>query len=80
MVKLGDATLTSQGQISIPKKIRKSLDAITKEEGLSRSEVVRECLRDYLVVRRFRALRRKMIPHAQKQGIYTDEDVFKLVS
>lgn len=66
--------------ISIPKRMRKDLDAVTREEGLSRSEVVRESLRKYLLIRRFRAIRRKLVPYARKQGIYTDEDVFKIVS
>ena len=31
-------------------------------------------------VRRLRELRAKMIPHAQKMGIHTDQDVFDRVS
>ncbi len=66
--------------ISIPKQLRKDLDAFTQEEGISRSEVVRESLRNYLVIRRFRDIQRKLTPFARKQGVYTDEDVFKIVS
>ena len=66
--------------ISLTKDMRKALDRVTKEQGVSRSDVVRESLRRHLFIQEFRALREKMIPHAQKMGIYTDEDVFKIVS
>ncbi len=63
--------------ISLPKDVKQDLDKATAEEGLSRSDVIRESLRDYLFMRRFRQLRARMMAKAQAQGIYTDEDVFK---
>ena len=63
--------------ISVPKDVKQDLDKATAEEGLSRSDVIRESLRDYLFMRRFRQLRVRMMAKAQAQGIYTDEDVFK---
>jgi hypothetical protein len=55
------------------------LDA-RKEEGVSRSDVLRQSLEDFLFVRWFRQLRQRMMAAAQAQGIYTDEDVFNRVS
>lgn len=66
--------------ISVPEDIKSELDKIVRDEGISRSEVIRESLRDYLFVRRFRQLRARMIAKAQAQGIFTDEDVFKRIS
>ena len=66
--------------VSLPKDIKQELDAVTIQEGISRSDVVRESLRDYLFVHRFRSLRKRMIPKATAQGIYTDQDVFDRVS
>jgi len=66
--------------ISIPDHLRKELDEITAEEGISRSDIVRESLRDYLFLRRFRSLRNRMMAKVQAQGIFTDEDVFNRVS
>ena len=66
--------------ISVPRGLRKELDAMAKEEGVSRSDLVRECLRRELFLKGIRAFRERMIPRAQKMGIYTDEDVFKIVS
>ena len=66
--------------ISLPPGIRRALDRIAAQEGRSRSEVLRASLEDYFFVRRFRALRQRMMAAAQAQGIFTDEDVFDRVS
>jgi metal-responsive CopG/Arc/MetJ family transcriptional regulator len=66
--------------ISLPQSIRRELDRIAKEEGVSRSDVLRQSLEDFLFARRFRQLRQRMMAAAQAQGIFTDEDVFNRVS
>ena len=67
--------------ISLPQGLRQNLDQISKEEGLSRSDIIRESLRDYLFIRRFRSLRQKMIQQTQDQEkFFTDEKIFELVS
>jgi metal-responsive CopG/Arc/MetJ family transcriptional regulator len=66
--------------ISLPEDLKAELDQLTEAEGVSRSDLVREALRDYLFVRRFRRLREELMPFAEAQGIYTDEDVFDAIS
>lgn len=66
--------------VSLPEEIKTAVDRLSEEENRSRSEVVREALRDYLFVRRFRRLRERMLPLAEDQDIYTDDDVFGRVS
>lgn len=66
--------------ISVPEEIKAELDKVVKDEGISRSDIVRESLRDYLFMRRFRLLRARMMAKAQAQGVVTDEDVFKQIS
>lgn len=66
--------------ISIPEKVRVQLDRVSKTEGVSRSDIVRESIRDYLFIRQFRALRKNMVSKASQQGIHTDQDVFDRVS
>ena len=44
--------------------------------GISKSDLAREALRRYLRVAEFRALRTRMVAHAQAGGIHTDDDVF----
>jgi metal-responsive CopG/Arc/MetJ family transcriptional regulator len=66
--------------ISLPQKVRRDLDRAAREEGVSRSDLLRQSLDDFLFVRRFRQLRQRMMAAAQAQGVYTDEDVFNRVS
>ena len=66
--------------ISLPQGVRRELDRVAKEEGISRSDVLRQSLEEFLFVRRFRRLRQRMMAAAQAEGIYIDEDVFTRVS
>ena len=66
--------------ISLPEKDRKALDRVAEADGVSRSDIIRESMRDYLFIREFRSLRREMLPQAAAQGIYTDQDVFDRIS
>ncbi len=66
--------------ISIPEDLKEALDKVSEEEGVSRSDLVRESLRDYLFVRRFRTLRARLMARARTKGVFTDEDVFDRVS
>ncbi|MCK4248145.1 MAG: CopG family transcriptional regulator [Candidatus Omnitrophica bacterium] len=64
--------------ISVPANIKKQLDKITAQDGTTRSGIVRESLRDYLFIRQFRTLRKKII--AKTSRVYTDQDIFDIVS
>ena len=66
--------------ISVPEQLREELDDVSRSEGLSRSDIVRESLRNYLFVRRFRTMRKSMVEKAARQGIHTDQDVFDKIS
>ncbi len=66
--------------ISVPEQMKLELERLSKMDGVSRSDIVRESLRDYLFVRRFRSIRNSMLSKASKNEIYTDQDVFDLVS
>jgi metal-responsive CopG/Arc/MetJ family transcriptional regulator len=66
--------------ISLPEDLKDELDRFTRAEGTTRSDLVREALREYLFSRRLRSLRQELMPYAEAQGIYTDEDVFREVS
>lgn len=61
-------------------KLRAALDHFSKKEGLSRADLVRDTLRRQLAVRRLHELREKAIPYAEALGIYTDEDVFRILN
>ncbi len=66
--------------VSLPQVLTEELDAASREAGTSRSEIVREALRNYFMLREYRALRAEFIAEAETKGIITDEDVFDRVS
>jgi metal-responsive CopG/Arc/MetJ family transcriptional regulator len=70
------ATLT----ISIPTQIKSKLDKVSKKKSMRKGEIVRDALKQYFAQREFLQLRKMVIPKAQKQGLFTDEDIFKAIS
>jgi predicted transcriptional regulator len=66
--------------IRLPDDLRQQLDELSRDENKPVSDIVRESLRRYIAVERFRAIRRKALPFAEAQGLLTDEDVFKALS
>jgi metal-responsive CopG/Arc/MetJ family transcriptional regulator len=66
--------------VSLPENLKMELDRVSSQEGVSRSDLLREALKEYLFVKEFRALRARMVAEAQANGIFTDEDVFHRVS
>ncbi len=71
---------TAAVTIRLDPSLEKLLDKVCAQTGRSRSEVVRDALRRQLTLQLVDELRRQVIPFAEARGIYTDEDVFKLVS
>lgn len=71
---------TSAITIRLDPGLEELLDRVCQETGRSRSEVVREALRRQLTLELFEEARRELIPFAEAQGIFTDEDVFRLIS
>ena len=71
---------TAAVTIRLDPELEELLDKICRETGRSRSEVVRDALRRQLTLQLFEDARRNVIPFAEAQGIFTDEDVFKIVS
>lgn len=66
--------------MSIPASMRKELVALARKEHVSRSHVIQKALNEFLMRREFRRIRAKMIGEASKKGVFTDEDIFKMVS
>ena len=66
--------------IRLPDDLREELQEISRAEGKPVSDLVRESLRRYIALYRFRKLGYMVLPFAQIQGVLTDEDVYKEVS
>lgn len=67
-------------EINIPSKLNEELELVTAEEGLSKSELVKKAIEDYLFIRKFRTIRKKMTPKAKNRGFKSDEDIFEAIS
>jgi len=66
--------------IRIPDELRDDLQKISQQQQKPVSDVVRESIRRYVAVEKFRAVRKKVLPFAEAQGFLTDEDIFKAIS
>jgi predicted transcriptional regulator len=66
--------------IRIPDDIKEGLQKLSREENKPISDIVRESLKRYLAIYRFRKLRNTVLPFAEAQGILSDDDVFNMIS
>jgi predicted transcriptional regulator len=66
--------------IRLPESLKSDLDDISREDNEAISDIVRESLRRYIAIKRFRSVRKRILPFAEAQGLFTDEDVFKALS
>jgi predicted transcriptional regulator len=66
--------------LRIPDELKEQLEALSRQQQRPASELVRESLRRYLAVEQLKAIRREIVPEAEAQGFFTDEDVFRAVS
>jgi len=66
--------------ISLPPALRDELSRAAEELGITESDFVRRAIQEQLWQEAFEASRRLLVPKARAMGIYTDEDVFKIIS
>lgn len=67
------ATLT----LRLPAKLSRDLAAASKQAKLTKSDLARDAIERQLRVWRIEQSRARLVPRAQKLGIFTDEDVFR---
>jgi predicted transcriptional regulator len=72
--------MASTVTIRLESALQKRLSKLSTASGRSRSEIVREALDRQLALIEFESARRKTRRFAERAGILTDEDVFKIVS
>jgi predicted transcriptional regulator len=66
--------------IRLPEALKADLDQISRDENKAVSDIVRESLRRYIAMEKFRLVRRKILPFAEAQGLLTDDDIFKALA
>lgn len=65
--------------IRLPDELRDDLQKLSEEQSKPVSDIVRESIRRYVAVEKFRSLRKKVLPFAEAQGYLTDEDIFRAI-
>ena len=65
--------------IRIPDELDIELIRISKEQDRPVSSLVRDSLKRYIRIYRFRQLREKLLPFAESQGLLTDEDIYEKI-
>jgi len=66
--------------IRLPDDLKFDLQKLSREQSKPVSDIVRESIRRYVAIEKFRALRKKALPFAEAQGFLTDEDIFRAIS
>ena len=66
--------------IRLDRDMERMLTKVSRDAGMTRSEVARDALRRQLRIRQFDNLRRRIMPCAEARGFLTDDDVFSNVS
>lgn len=65
--------------VQLRPRIAKMVALMMSREGMTKTEIINEALRRFLLEREFQSVREKLIPYAQAKGIYTDEDVERVL-
>lgn len=66
--------------ISLPPKLQREVARAARQADMSLSEYIRGAIQNKLWEDAFDQSRRQLEPTARSMGIYTDEDVFALIS
>lgn len=66
--------------ISVDRALKMKVEKAAKRLKVSKSELVKKAIEKYIVKEEFQELRSLLVPHAEKAGYFTDEDVFKDIS
>ena len=66
--------------VRVPKGTRRQLERRAKAERMSLSQYVRRALEAEELAAALRTARAELMPIARAKGVYTDDDVFNIVS
>ena len=65
--------------VQLRPKIAKMVATLMSREGMTKTEIINEALRRFLLEREFEGVRERLIPYAQAKGIYTEDDVGRVL-
>lgn len=64
--------------VRVPETLQKELQDLSRSEHIPISDLVRDSLREFLAIRKFRRLSKDVKNYARKAGFVTDEDILGL--
>jgi predicted transcriptional regulator len=65
--------------VSLPEKIAEELSEYARQTGRNKSDIVKESIRQFLWEARFSAVRKSLARRAKKQGIVTEDELFRAI-
>ncbi len=65
--------------ISLPADVLKQAEKMAKDEHKSRSELIKEALKEYLARHQWQGVREEAAPYAQAKGMPNEEAVEKII-
>lgn len=66
--------------ISLPEEVESALEELAQARNTSRSEIVRDSIKEYVWRQRLQQARGRTMEKAQQRGFFNDEDVFESTS
>lgn len=66
--------------LRLDNKLEKLLSKTARISGRKKSDIARDAIKRQLDLMAFDHIRQKLLPLAEKQGVFSDEDVFNMVS
>ncbi len=63
--------------VRLPDSLESALEKASRERGVSKSDFAREAIERHLRADSLQNIRAKLAPHLERQGIYTEADVFE---
>ncbi len=70
---------TKTWTISLPPGMEHEALMVARQEHRTKSELVREAIREYVASRRLQAIQRTLVAKARQRGIRTEDDVDRVI-
>ena len=64
--------------VRVPLPLQKELEELSRSEHIPMSELIRDSLREFLAIRKFRRLSKSVKGYARKAGFVSDDDILGL--
>jgi predicted transcriptional regulator len=63
--------------VRLPDSLERALEKASAARGLSKSDLAREAIERHLHAEALQRIRARLAPHLERQGVFTEADVFE---